>query len=260
MAPDEWQRPWESEPRPEPEPQPEPEPEPGPDPEPGPPPAPAPDLAHGGSSVSVAPGRRRRSLLGAAVTFVMIVAAASSGFVGGLYAADRIDVPEVLRDRGVLAAEQDAALVALLEDIIRTEGVMLAFNDAVGERIGGAVDEDTALAIVAEEAAAGVGGLRSLRPIVVDRTGSARVDDVRTVYLPHLDSWIDYLAALAEDPRLLFTRDEQQPYILLINATAEAFRIALEELIEGGPSERAAELAERILDDGFRSEGPEPTV
>jgi hypothetical protein len=250
MGPEQWQRPWE----------PEPEAEPEPELEPGPPPAPAPDLAPLGSSVSVAPGRRRRSLLGAAVTFVMVVAAAGGGFVGGLYASDRIVVPEVLRDSGVLAAEQDAALVALLEDIIRTEGVMLAFNDAVGKRIEGLEDREAALAVVAEEAAAGVGGLRSLRPIVVDRTGGARVDDVRTVYLPHLDSWIDYLAALAEEPQLLFTRDEQQPYLLLINATAEAFRIALEELLEAGPSVRAAELAERILDDGFRSEGPDPTV
>jgi hypothetical protein len=258
VGPEHWDRPWEPEPARAPEPEAQPAPESAP--EPGPPPAPAADLAPLGPSVSVAPGRRRRSLLGAALTVVMVVAAAGGGFVGGLYASDRVVVPEVLRDRAVLAAEQDAALVVLLEDIIRTEGVMLAFNDAVGKRIEGLADREAALAAIAEEASAGVGGLRSLRPIVVDRTGGARVDAVRTVYLPHLDSWIDYLAALAEEPGLLFTRDEQQPYLLLINATADAFRVALEELIEAGPSARASELAERILDDGFRSEGPEPTV
>jgi hypothetical protein len=262
VAPEQWERPAEPDPVQGPplDQGPALEQGPAPDAEPGPPPAPAGDLASSGSSVTVAPARRRRSPLGAAVMLVALVVAAGGGFVGGLYASDRIAVPEVLRDRAVVEAEQDAALVALLEDIIRTEGVMLAFNEAVGERIEGLDDRDAALAIVAEEASASVGGLRSLRPIVVDRTGGARVDEVRTVYLPHLDSWIDYLAALAEEPGLLFTRDEQQPYILLINATADAFRIALEDLIEAGPSARAAELAERILDDGFRSEGPDPTV
>jgi len=166
----------------------------------------------------------------------------------------------VLRSPAALEAERDSELIGLLEDIVRTEGVMLAFNDEVSERLDGVQDEAAALAAIAEAAGEGTEGLRALRPLIVARSGGPRVEDVRTIYLPHLDSWIDYLAALAEDPGLLFTSGPQQPYLLLINSTAEAFRDALEELLESGPSERAAELAERILDDGFRSEGPDPTI
>jgi hypothetical protein len=83
-----------------------------------------------------------------------------------------------------------------------------------------------------------------------------------SAYLPHLDSWIDYLAAVAEEPALLFSRDEQQPYILRINATAEAFAVwRSRTLLADGPLHPSiADLAERILDDGFRGGGPDPSV
>lgn len=201
-------------------------------------------------------GRGRR----AAVVAVALLLVAGAGFVGGLATSDRIDVPGPLRDRAALEAERDVELVGLLEEIVRTEGVMLTFNEVVGERIGRSSSEAEALAAVAEAAASGVGGLEALRPLIVDRTDGGWVDDVRTAYLPHLDSWIEYLAALAAEPAVLFDRDDQQPYILRINATADVFRLALEELLTAGPSARAGELAERILDDGFRTEGPEPNV
>jgi hypothetical protein len=233
--------------------------------EPGPPPVPR-DPDHGppehaprelsAPGVSVAPARRRSRL---GVTVAVLVSLAV-GFVAGLAASDVITVPEALRLPAALEAEQDAELIGLLEDIVRTEGVMLAFNDEVSERLDGVQEEAAALAAIAEAAGEGAERLRRLRPIIVAREGGARVADVRTVYLPHLDSWIDYLAALADDPELLFAREPQQPYLLLINSTAQAFRDVLEELLLGGSSPQAAELAERILDDGFRSEGPEPTV
>jgi hypothetical protein len=200
---------------------------------------------------------RRRSRLGVVLAVLL---AAVIGFVAGLAASEVVTIPELLRSPAAVEAERDTELIGLLEDVIRTEGVMLAFNDEVAERLDGVQEEAAALAAVAEAAGEGAEGLRALRPLIVARSGGPRVDDVRTIYLPHLDSWIDYLAALAEDPALLFSREAQQPYLLLINATAEAFRDALEELIDSGPSARAAELAERILDDGFRSEGPDPTV
>ncbi len=234
----------------------------GPD-EPGPPPAPraleppATGPMSGPMSGPMVEPVRRRSRLGVVLAAVVGVAI---GFVAGLAASDVITVPEVLRSPSALEAERDSELIGLLEDIVRTEGVMLAFNDEVSERLDGVQDEAAALAAIADAAGDGAEGLRVLRPLIVARSGGPRVEDVRTIYLPHLDSWIDYLAALAEDPALLFTSEPQQPYLLLINSTAEAFRDTLEELLESEPSARAAELAERILDDGFRSEGPDPTV
>ena len=231
----------------------------GPD-EPGPPPTPREDppgepLAP--AARASAGSRGRRTLR--ALSMLLAVAVA---FGAGAVAAERLDLrlPLSAPEDAVDDVEQDAAMVGLLEDVVRTEGVMLAFNDAVAERLEGARDEEEALAIVGRAAASGVGGLEALRPLIVEREGGASVDEVRTVYLPHLDSWIDYLSAIADEPGLLFTRDDQQPYILLINATADAFRIALEDLLERGPSARVAELADRILDDGFRTEGPEPAV
>jgi hypothetical protein len=186
-----------------------------------------------------------------------ILLAAVIGFVVGIASADVVPLPELPWRAAPAPAEQtvrDAALVELLEGIIASESIMLTFNDEVSERLEGATDEAVALAAIASAASEGAAGLRAARPGLLERTGDQVVDDVRSVYVPHLDSWIDYLAALAERPGLLFTRDEQQPFLLLINSTAEAFADELEALIASGPSVEVAELAERILDDGFRSE------
>ena len=231
--------------------------------EPGPPPAPRErageqlhGAAHVGSTVAPAPRapRSRRSVVRRALNLLLAVAV-------GLATGVTIERLELLpSSEQAELSDEDVAMVALLEDVVRTEGVMLAFNDVVAERLAEAPDEETALAIVGRAAASGVGGLEALRPLIVDRQGGPAVDEVRTVYLPHLDSWVDYLSAIADEPGLLFTGDDQQPYILLINATADAFRIALEDLLDRAPAVRVAELAERILDDGFRTEGPEPTL
>jgi hypothetical protein len=188
-----------------------------------------------------------------------VLLAAAGGVAGGLVAADLVARPDALRAGGALEAERDAELVALLVDVTRTEGVMLTFNEVVAERLGGVQDETEARAVISRAAAEAVGGLVALRPVIVERSGG-RVDDVRDIYLPHLDSWIDYLAAVADEPGLLFAEEGRQPYILLINSTAEAFRVALEDLIADAPSPAVVELAERILDDGFRGEGPPPSV
>jgi hypothetical protein len=177
------------------------------------------------------------------------------GLVAGLGFAATVSAPDLpWRGSTVTQSERDAALVELLEGIVASESIMLRFNDEVGERLDGVTDESTALRGIAEAAAAGAEGLRAARPSLVAQSGDGAVDDVRTAYVPHLDSWIEYLAALAERPVLLFSRDDQQPYLLLINATAEAFAESLELLLADDPSPAVAELAERILDDGFRSE------
>lgn len=229
------------------------------EPEPGPPPAPTaprweqqPDPA----SVAARPAPRRPGRTVLVVLLVLLVGA--GGFTGGLATAPRIDVPALLG--GDVADADEAALLGLLTDVTATEGVMLRFNDEVGEQLAGVQDEAEALDAIAVAAASGAGGLRALRPGIVGRSGDGTVDEVRDVYLPHLDSWIDYLAALATDPDLLFAVEDQQPYLLLINATAEAFGDTLEALLATDPVPQVAELAERILDDGFRSEGPAPTL
>jgi hypothetical protein len=221
--------------------------------EPGPPPVPP--------EAATAPVLRRRSRRGVAVRIgLLILLAAGGGFLGGLAASDVVSVPDVLRGRATLEAERELELVGLLEDIVRSEAVMLDFNEELERRLAGVTDQATALRIVEEAASDGVGGLEALRPAILERARGDRVSAVRDAYIPHLDAWIDYLAELSVRPGMLFDGAGQQPFILRINITADEFRVALEELLEAGPSPRAAELAERILDDGFRSDGPGPTL
>lgn len=205
------------------------------------------------------PRRRRRRVRRVLAGLLAVVLVGGAGFTVGLATAGRIDVPDVLRGRAVVDAEDDAELVRLLDDVRRTEAVMLSFNDTVADRLADTDDQETALAVIGDAAAYGAGGLAALRPGLVGRTGG-RADTVRDAYLPHLDAWVDYLRALAVRPELLFLDDAQQPYLLLINATAEEFADALEDLLDADPSARTAELAERILEDGFRSEGPAPAL
>ncbi len=177
------------------------------------------------------------------------------GLVIGFVLSEVLEVPELpWRDAAAVQSERDAQLVALLEGIVASEDIMLAFNEGVAEELRGSSDEAAALAAVAAEAAAGAEGLRAARPALVTLGGDRVVDDVRGVYVPHLDSWIDYLAALARRPGLLFTQDDQQPYLLRINATAEVFADALEALLSTDPSPEVVGLVEGILDAGFRSE------
>ena len=235
-------------------------------PEVGPPPAPGTRWEPPRTVAPVAPvapvaAPRRRRRWGAVALVVLFVALGTvGGLLGGLAASDRMAVPEVLRDRAVADAEREADLIGLLEDIIGTEQVMLTFNDDLGRRLEGAPDEATAQVLIATAAAEGVGGLTALRPSILERGAGGRIEGVREAYVPHLDAWIDYLAAIAARPELLFSDDELQPYLLLINATAEDFGDVLEELLMTGATDQVAELAERILDDGFRSEGPDPSV
>jgi hypothetical protein len=216
----------------------------------GPPPIPSERIASERITSSERPRRRPRGRLA-----LVVLAASLVSFVAGVSLADLVSVPGPgWRSAATVASERDLALVALLEGIVASEGIMLAFNDDVAERLDGVTEEAVALAAIASAAADGADGLRTARPGLVEPSQDGVVDDVRTAYVPHLDAWIDYLAALAEEPRLLFTRDEQQPYLLMINATAEDFADALEDLLAGDPAPRVAELAERILDEGFRSE------
>jgi hypothetical protein len=194
---------------------------------------------------------------------LLMLVAAGVGFVAGLAVPLTLTLPGGLvsgPSMPVDDGEPDAGLVELLETVIRTEGEMLAFNDAVAEQLGDAQDEETAFAGIASAAASASDELAELRPVVVEQRGHPAIDDVRTAYLPHLDAWIDYLAALAERPELLFSDEDQQPFLLDINATAADFSDALEALLASDPVAEVAQLAQRILDDGFRGMGADAQV
>ena len=153
---------------------------------------------------------------------------------------------------GTSASQRQAALLELLDGIDRSELVMEAFNDGVGTAFAEAATRDDALSAAADAARTGVDALRAVRTELVPSAGDGTVDAVREAYLPHLDSWVDYLSAVADRPELLFDSTDQQPFLLLINATATTFREATEVMIATEPDEDVVELAELILDRGFR--------
>jgi hypothetical protein len=222
----------------------------------GPPPTPFERIR---ATESPAPRRRPR---GRTAVALLAVAGAGVGLVAGLVLTGALTLPfggpsgsDAPDERAAPAADGTAGLLALLDDISGSEGTMLAFNDEVADRLQGAVDEEVALAAVAAAASDAAADLVGKRPVIVGRPGGGALDDVRASYLPHLDAWIDYLQALAERPVLLFSGGEQQPYLLLINATAVDFSEALELLLDSEPAPEVRERVERILDDGFRGFG-----
>ncbi len=199
-----------------------------------------------------ASSRPRRSRVG--VVAIVLVAAAV-GFIGGFLLSEVLEGAELpWRDTAAEQRERDAELVILLEGIVTAESIMLAFNDVVVEQFEGASEEAAAFAAVASAAATGRDGLQAVRPSLVEPVGDRVVDEVRDAYIPHLDSWIEYLDALARRPEMVFTRDDQQPYLLRINATAEVFADSLVALLATDPAPEVAELAQGILDEGFSSE------
>ena len=164
-----------------------------------------------------------------------------------------------LRDEGwaeqrTAAGEQarDEALLALFEDIEQSEGTMLGFYDRLRDEFDPTMGTDEVRGVIAAAAVDAAATLREIRTRIVPLAGDAVVDDVRAAYLPHLDSWVDYLEAVADEPDLEIDRDRAAPYTLVINATAREFRVATEEMLETGPSDPVRELAEAILDEGFR--------
>jgi hypothetical protein len=153
---------------------------------------------------------------------------------------------------GTSASQREAALLELLDGIERSESAMETFNDDVSAALAEGATAEAAFNAVVVIARTGVEALSAVRAELVPTTGDATVDAVREAYLPHLDSWVDFMGAVAERPDILFDRDAQQPYLLLINATATTFREATEAMIATEPGEAVVELAEMILDRGFR--------
>lgn len=192
-----------------------------------------------------APSARRRLR---SVVVLLVVVAVGSGIWSERREGGRADQRAATTEQS-----RDGALLQLFEDIERSEGEMLGFYDRLGEELGApTVTREQVLDVIADAAADAADELRDVRARIVPLAEDSVVDDVRAAYLPHLDSWIDYLAAVAEDPELELDRERAAPFMLLINSTARSFRVATERMLESGPSEDVARLADAILEEGFR--------
>jgi hypothetical protein len=214
-------------------------------PEPPPPPTP---YERSGESPGGRSGQRpsRRRLR--SVVVLLVVVAVGLGIWSERREGGRADQRAATTEQ-----RRDSALLQLFEDIERSEGEMLGFYDRLSEELGDpAFTRAQVLDVIAAAATDAVDELRDVRARIVPLAEDSVVDDVRAAYLPHLDSWIDYLAAVAEDPELELDRERAAPFMLLINSTARTFRVATERMLETGPSEDVARLADEILEEGFR--------
>lgn len=151
-------------------------------------------------------------------------------------------------------ATADAALLELLVAVDAAELVMLDFDAAARAAFEDATSEEEVLDLVTAAADAAVTELRSARDGFDDPLPDAAADDVRAAYLPHLDAWIAYLAAVAADPGVLLGAGEEEALILRINATAGVFVAALEDAVAAGVGGEVEAAARAIIERGFPDE------
>jgi len=226
--------------------------------EPGPPPTPAERQAareaarvaedEAGRQAGRAAVARRRRRVGGLAVVVALAAIAGAALAGAMRTAPAPEPEQA--DEG----RRDAILLDLLRAIEDAEEEMHRFNDAQQALFDESTGPEEFAELVAVAAAEAADALRDHRRGLVPLSGDVAADELRAIYLPHLDSWVDFLDAYTEDLGFLYDGQAQTPYLLLINSTAEAFRMAMEDLVEMGPGEAVVELAEAILDRGFRSD------
>ena len=204
---------------------------------------------HEAPATPAAPPRRRRR--GRAL---LLVALAVALVAAGAVLLDGRSDPAA--DAGPTAADAaadadaDAALLELLGTVDAAELAMLGFDEAAGTAFEEAASEDEVLVLLRAAAAKAVAALGAERAALDEPLDASPAEEVRVAYLPHLDAWVAYLEAVAEDPEVLFGSG-QEALILRINATAGVFSAALEEAVAAGVGPEVEAAARAILDRGF---------
>ncbi len=142
----------------------------------------------------------------------------------------------------------------LLSDIDASEREMIGFQTDVGEALAGASSREDGLSEVAAVAAERAERLGEIRDRLDDPLDDPGADEVRRLYVDHLDSWAGYIGAVAEDPLAIFEQSETGATVA-INRTADRFTRALEEELPDDVDAEVARFADGILDRGFRGFG-----
>ncbi len=149
----------------------------------------------------------------------------------------------------------DAIYARLLTDVDRSERVMIGFQDDIGEAFGAAGSDDDLVGTLQAIAAERRDALLEVREDLVGELDDDGAELVRGTYVLHLDSWADYMDAVADDPQVLGGEGADGGFTVVINQTADAFRRALDEQLPLDADGEVQDFAEGILDRGFRSTG-----
>lgn len=142
----------------------------------------------------------------------------------------------------------------LLIDIDASERAMIAFQDDLADAFASPGLPEAALEAASEVAADRRDELLSVRARLASSVDDPGVEEVRSRYVTHLDSWEAFMAAVEEDPLVVLEQSERG-FTVDINATADAFARALEAELPPDVDAEVERFAEAILDRGFRGFG-----
>jgi len=149
---------------------------------------------------------------------------------------------------------RDLVYGRLLTDIDASERAMIAFQEGLADTFSDPDSPEAALEGASEVAADSQAALLEVRERLVDAVDDPGAERVRALYVDHLDSWEVFMAAVAEDPLMVFQQSEAG-FTVTINATADAFARALEAELPDDVDAEVARFADGILDRGFRGLG-----
>jgi hypothetical protein len=148
--------------------------------------------------------------------------------------------------------EVERSFAELLLDIDASERAMLGFQlDVMAARDADRPQEeaDEVEAEVRIAALHAVEALGALRARMEQPQDAMWAEQVRETYVVHLDSWVRWLDAIAEDPEAL--RDASGFFAIDINRTAAAFVRAVDDAMTEDLHAEVVRFAEEILARGF---------
>jgi len=148
----------------------------------------------------------------------------------------------------------DLVFGRLLTTIDASEQEMIAFQAEVGQALAGASSRDAGLEAVAEVAATRERGLLDVRERLEDPLDDPGAEEVRALYVDHLDSWAELMGDVADEPLRILDQSESGATVS-INLTADRFARALEAELPADADTEVARFADDLLDRGFRGGG-----
>jgi hypothetical protein len=146
----------------------------------------------------------------------------------------------------------DAGIAELLLDIDASERVMLGYQLDTQEAFRSERDlddPDDLLTAVAAAARTALDDLEVLRERLQAPQADPAADGVRASYVEHLDSWVTYLSAIEDEPRIVL--GDLTRYTVHINRTGDDFVRAVDELVRTDVDAGWGRYAQQIVDRGF---------
>ncbi|MFA9446000.1 hypothetical protein [Egicoccus sp. AB-alg6-2] len=151
----------------------------------------------------------------------------------------------------------DADFATLLTGVEASERTMLTFQEELAQtfELAEGTDLTPFFAAVRSVAAANAMSLAEARADLEQPLETLAAESVRTVYLDHLDAWLELMETAAEDPTVFGPAGDTARFDVAINATAVDFSRALEAELPDDAAPEISRHVRELLDRGFRFDG-----